>query len=190
MAKLGLLGALGGLGSALQDTGKFILARRERALEAARQEAEAQRRFLERQQLAGEQRAYDTEKTTFQEGRRDARTQAQIDASAARDKGRQSFQSQERVAGQQFQASQKERDIEAQKDLARLRSSLQKEESAASARLQDQLSADNVHAVQYGEPNAQGYAEVIVILKDGTTRKTGQRVYRPKKDEEEEGEAL
>lgn len=179
MAKLGLLGALGGLGAGLQDIGKQMYLRRERALEEARLLAKEEReRGFKREEKQLEREHEDRKIETLEKGRA-SRTQAQIEGRAA--EGAANRSSREGIAAKN-RANQKE--------LVKLRGQIEASNEAAARRLSDQLSADDVHAVQYGAPDASGYAEVIVILKNGQTRRTGQKVYRPPRVGGEEDDTL
>lgn len=175
----GLLGALGGLGEGLTQVGRSWEVRRERALEWARKLQEQQ----QEQGFRAEQRQLDRQAT-------DARSAAAQQAQTGRTKMTLEARKAESEANRQFKSGEALKDRAARRDLVRLNKSLERDNSAASERLRRSLSAGDVHSVQYGAPDANGYAEVIVVTDDGQIRRTGQKVYRPKKDEENEGEAL
>ena len=182
MANLGLLGALGGLGKGIADTGRDIMARREAALEQARKDAEYQRRLADSRQDTVAKQEFDIQKTSAVEDRRDARTAAQLGARAA-----------EKAADRNFRADEGKTRFERDKTLVQLRATLSRDNSKYSAELKDKLSQDDVVRVEYGAPDATGYAEVIAVTKDGKMRPTGQKVYKPKlsyapKDEDEDEE--
>ena len=195
MAKMGLLGALGGFGEFLSKTGSDMAARRERALENARRMAEEERKYqrtrrdtvLDRE----DQQDHQLTELGIREKRADARTTATLAATAANRREDREFRRTERIEGQKYRTSERIATQGERRELAKLQSSLQGARTDKEIRLREQLSADDVHAVQYGEPDARGYAEVMVVTKSGAIRSTGKRVYRPKKPEDEEGgEAL
>jgi hypothetical protein len=175
MANMGLLGALGGLGQGLQTVGRDIYARRERALEEARKEAEYQRRLADVRQDKQEARQFDIDKTAAIQGRQDARFLA-----GEQGKDRRLLQT------QTHQAARDETKFSRDKELIKLRNVLDSEKEAKGdtrrAQLKKEANRDDVATVQYGKPNAEGYAEVIFLLKDGSTRRTGIPVYKPKLD--------
>lgn len=186
MPKLGLLGAIGGFGQALQTYGSDMVRRREQALDWARREAEHQRTRAEKKEDVGEERDFQLKITGERERAADERSTAQIEAMDRRTEAERDFKKSERVERQKFDASEGAKDRAARVALERLQGSLQSARTAAEIRLRDQLQADDVHAVQYGAPDANGYAEVFVVTESGKVRRTGQRVYRPKEDEEDD----
>lgn len=195
--KLGLLGAIGGLGQALTTAGKDLATRREQALERARQDAAEQRRRAQQVEDREDQQTFQTGQSEITQAALDRRNEAAIKARQQegelnrKDKqADREFRTTERIEGQKYRTSERVASQGDRRELARLQSSLQGSRSEAEIRLRDKLSADDVHAVQYGAPDANGYADVYVVLKGGGTRKTGQKFYRPAKDKEEEGEAL
>jgi hypothetical protein len=184
--KAGLLGAIGGLGQAMQTAGKDIIARRERALDEARRMAEYERARADKQIDKEEDRDFQVGMEEARQERLDARHSASLATQASEGAANRG----ERAEDRSFRAAEGSKDRAARRELTVLSKSLEGENSRAATRLAKTLSAGDVHAVQYGAPDANGYAEVITILKDGSIRKTGQKVYRPKRDDEDEDEAL
>lgn len=181
MPNLGLLGALGGLGKGIADTGNDILRRRERALEEARRDAEYQRRLADSRQDTASKQEFEIGVRTATEDRRDARTTAQLAARAAENK-----------ATRDFRSGEAEKKFGRDKELVTLRDKLKRDTDKATAKfradLEEKLSANDVRSIEYGQPNANGYAEVIAVHKDGSLHPTGQRVYKPKLDYEDDEE--
>lgn len=179
MAKLGLLGAIGGLGQGLTLVGKQMQERRERALEEARQLAKEERDRAFRREENEANRTATLERTQLIQKEQNRRTAANISARRTEKKEDREFRSSE---------AQKQRDN--QRELVKLRGQVERDNSAESERLRRKLSAGDVHSVQYGAPDARGYAEVLVVTKDGSVRSTGQKVYRPKREEDEDSLGL
>lgn len=166
---MGLLGALGGLGQGLTDVGKQLYLRRERALEEARKLAEEQRnREFKSNENRLDREAQAANTSTLEAGRA-SRNEALIAGRAA--EGEANRTSREGIAA---------KNRAAQKELVTLRARLEASNEAAAKRLADTLSADDVHSVQYGDLDAQGRAEVFVVLKNGTIRPTGKKVRVPR----------
>jgi hypothetical protein len=181
VAKMGLLGALAGVGDALQTAGTTLMQRREKALEDARRLAEYERKMADQKAAKQEEREFDLGKTAALEDRKDARVEFTTKARAA-----------EKVEDRKFRATEKAEDRSHASELVKLRSSLARDNEVATAKLRDKLEGDDVRGIQYGAPNASGQSEVIVVTKSGGVRRTGMLVYRPAvdKDEEDEDEAL
>lgn len=181
MAKMGLLGALGGLGQGLTKLGSDIQARRERALEEARREAEYQRRLADSRETTRMNQEFDLTKTAAVQDRVDARTEY---VTGERHK--------ENEEARSFRSKEADKKYGRDKELTVLRSKLARDNSKYAAELNDKLGQDDIRSIEYGAPDANGYAEVIAVAKDGTLRPTGQKVYKPKlnyeDDEEEDNE--
>lgn len=183
MASMGLLGAIGGLGDALQTAGTNLATRRERALEQARQLAAEERKRAQQLQDKKEERLFTLSRDDALESRRDARTAAQI----ASQEGRAELAANTRRETTEAQISSRERvaeaNREAAKEVARLRASLDADKDARQARLQKALSAKDVQGVQYGpaHPRDPDYRKVILVKKDGTIEETNQYAFKPKR---------
>lgn len=172
---LGLIGAIGGLGQAVSKIGDDIVKRRERALEWAQQEAMRQRELAAKREDATTSFQRDMTLTTLKEDRADARNDADNRAATERTRLIQGSED-----------ARQSRQIQAQRDLAVLRGRIDKEIAAARgavdehiAQLRDQLGQDDTKAVQYGQPDKNGYAEVFIITNSGQVKRTGQKVYKP-----------
>jgi hypothetical protein len=183
---MGLLGALGGLGQGLTQVGRDIHVRRERALEEARKEAEYQRRLADTRENKRMDQDFELGKTAAVEARRDARLEYTT-------KARQT----EKQADRGWREKEADKKFGRDKELATLRANLARDNSKYAAELSDKLSQDDITRVEYGAPDANGYAEVIAVTKDGKLRPTGQKVYKPKlnyapddEEEDEDGETL
>lgn len=182
MGNLGLLGAVGGFGQALQTVGGDIVKRREQALENARRDAEQQRRDAQRMSEITTTHNLDMQEIGARETAADARTQKEIDARTAENAANRQATADEHKANRSFQATESEKDRAGRKELARLTSSLEGARSASEINLREQLSADDVKTVQYGAPDAQGYAAVFIVTNSGQVKPTGKKVYRPQTD--------
>lgn len=176
---LGLLGAIGGAGQALQTAGADIIKRREQALENARKDAEDQQREAQRMTEIQVTHNLDMEEINTRETAADARTQKEIDARAASDAADRTDRKAEREQDRSFRASESQKDRDARVELARLTNSLEGARSASEINLRHQLQADDVKSVQYGAPDAQGYSPVFVVTSSGAVKPTGKKVYRP-----------
>lgn len=82
--KAGLLGAIGGVGKALEGFGSDLQKRREQALEDARELAKEERRRAERKEETAENRAFTLDRDEAREKAINARTDKTIAATAAR----------------------------------------------------------------------------------------------------------
>lgn len=186
MVSLGLLGAIGGVGQAMQTIGGDIVKRRERALEEARREAEYQRSLADRREDA-EAAAKRAEKA-FE--RRDASTNLRTDKQIAAANER--FEK-----GQIAKTQDREDKQRAAEDLAKMKAELAKEVAAAKAvgkeaaiRLKRELSKDDVKGLVYGPPDARDYAAVSAITRGGGHRPLGFKAYRPNKKDDEDEDGL
>ena len=175
MAKLGLLGAVAGLGQGLASVGKDMYERREKALDDARKTAELER---QRAFTSGENQK-NREATASNIA---ARTEAQASNTRALIEGRTAEGAANRASREGIAAQNRA----AQRDLVKLRSTLERSNEDAAKRLADQLSADDVKSVQYGVPDAAGRAEVFIVTNSGQVKSTGKKVYRPKRDDTED----
>jgi hypothetical protein len=178
---MGLLGALGGLGVGLNQMGRDIQKRREDALEDARREAEYQRRLADSRETKRMDQEFDLDKAAAHEDRTDARTEYTVGARAK-----------EKQADRDLRVGESKEKFAQQKELTRLRATLQRDNDKASeaarAALTRELDAKDVRSVEYGAPDAGGYAEVILVTRNGELRHTGKRVYKPKLDFKEADE--
>lgn len=193
----GLLGAIGGLGDALQTVGSGLATRRERALEQARQLAAEQRKMAETARLKAEDRSFTISRDAELEKGRNARLGTQLEARATERAADREFKVSDREDEQSFKEKQKADDRQAARDLAKLKGSISKDNDAASERLRKDLTANDVKGVIYSgqRKDAQGniYAEAIIYTKGGQQRPTGRwvlkgrdRAERAEEDEDEE----
>jgi len=163
--KAGLLGAIGGVGAALQGFGSDLQKRREQALDDARELAKEQRREAvarEREDRATGLRIDLAEMSQTGADRRAAASQAAITGRAEKS---QEFQREERIARAQ-----------ASKDLATYRAQLSKSNQKEAAVFKQQLSQGDVKGIKPGRTREDGFVEVIGVRKDGKAFPTGQWV--------------
>lgn len=186
MASMGLLGAIGGLGDALQTAGKDLSTRRERALEAARQLAAEERKRAQQLEDKKSDRLFTLSRDDALQTRQDARTAAQIASQEGRTEAQLSARAEDRASRERTAQQNREH----QTSLVRLREQLQGARTAAEIRLRDRLASDDVAGTKFGKehPNRPGMFELVIITKDGTTKKTGEWVnkHRIKPDEDED----
>lgn len=187
MANLGLLGAIGGFGQALQTAGKDIIARRERALENARQLAKEQRDRANKIEDREDLQAHGLEELGIREEGDNRRTAANIRARREEKAEDREFRAQEREEDRAFKREEKATDRAQQIELTRLKSQLDAANSAAAERLKKQLEGNEVRGIKYGAPDEKGLSPVFKILKDGTVVYSGQRIRLPARDDQEQG---
>lgn len=185
MAKLGLLGALGGLGQAITGFGADLAKRREAALAAAQRMAEEQRaraakiedredaqaaQLTERSMaissaaaIAQERNRVTTETTAAKITAASDLTERKITATSERDD--------KKIAADQTIA---ERKIAAARDLAVLKGKIGVEH----ARLKEKLDNDDVVGTKPGnehpDPKKKGFYQVMTVRKDGSVKPTGE----------------
>lgn len=194
----GLLGAIGGLGDALQTVGTSLATRRERALEQARLLAAEQRKREQQVADKAEERTFTLGRDAAAEEARNARLGTQIEARRTERQEDRTFKVEDREDEQSFKEKQKADDRRAARDLAQLRGQISRDNDAASERLRKDLTADDVKGVIYSgqRKDAQGniYAEAIIYTKSGQQRPTGRWVLkgrdRAQRDESEDDEEL
>lgn len=165
---LGLIGAIGGLGQGLTQIGNDIVKERERALEWAQQEAMRQRELAAKREDA----------TTAFTREKELQTQAE-QSRANIERLSQSAQDRRTAFVQGKEDIRQQKSLASQRDLAKLRGQIERDNSTYSARLRDQLSADDVHGIVYGPPDKNGYSEVFTITNDGHQRSTHMKAFRP-----------
>lgn len=186
MAKLGLLGAIGGVGKALETFGSDIVKRREQALEDARRLAREQSRDAQRTSEIKLTHDLDMEEIGAR-GQNAADLSAEQQAAMdAREQKKEAFT--EKMQGRKESANEKTIRMreEGEMRLAKLRANLDAANDAASQRLKSKLDSPKIKRVEYGKPDKEGYAEVITVRDDGTTIHTGEHVYKPKLDYKED----
>jgi hypothetical protein len=178
----GLLGAIGGLGDALQTVGKDLGSRRERALEEARRLAAEQRKLAVEDQRRAEDKNFTRERDGASAAASMARTTAQIEARQNELGQRQEFERDERKANESFKEKQAREEREGRAALARLRSSLSRADDEASIRLRDSLGADDVKSIIYTNPKKDAggnvYQEAVIVTKSGQQKPTGKWVLK------------
>lgn len=192
MASYGLLGAIGGLGQAMQTHGKNIMERRERALAEAKAMAAEQRKEARDAAKRQEDRDFTLTTLDIKESRQDARTSATLEARAAEKKEDREFKVADREDTQEHTAEQKRLDREAAAARQREAAKLQGSKEAANIRLREQITSKQVAGVKYGErkPDDPDYVRILIIRKDGTVEKTAGWSYRPQKTEEQDDDSL
>jgi hypothetical protein len=205
MANLGLLGALSGVGQAMSTIGADIVKRREQALEWAQQEARDQRRALERKDEQEAGFAHETALTAYREEQATKRNDADNAAADARTTATIEGQKERDAADREYQSGEKAKDRKAERDLATLRSSLDAQNDAASARLKQQLESGDVAGVKYGEKYSQPmkngqpygrpvrddkspYSELLLVRKDGSIVHSGKLILAPQNRSGQDGE--
>lgn len=192
MASMGLLGAIGGLGDALQTAGTNLATRRERALEQARQLAAEERKRAQQLSDKKEERLFTLTRDDALQTRQDARTAAQIASQEGR--AQLSATTRERVADKQISAADARAAAsrEHQTSLVRLREQLQGARTAAEIRLRDRLANDDVAGTKFGKehPNRPGMFELVIIRKDGSLKKTGEWVNKHRIKPEDDDDSL
>lgn len=201
MANLGLLGAVAGLGKGLQDFGAELVARREKALEWAQKLAEDQRKEAADAQARQETFAQQDKTVATEQGGMDRRTQATIDADAARQKALFGHEDVSREDTQQFTAQQNAIDHAATLDRETAIEQLRHQDDIDSKRLEHQLSQSDVAGIKYGEkysvnpksgrpyadPNSP-YAEVLLVKKDGSIVHTGKLMLAPQQQQQDDSD--
>ena len=169
MASYGLLGALAGAGQALQTIGQDMQRRRDQALQWAREEMREQQRRTER-----------VADRNFQADLQREITGAQIDARAEGQRFAAKTNLERDEQRQQGRIALADREAAARERLARLNHQLQSSQSERDIRLRAELARQNAVGVEYGTPNQQGQAEIIIVRRDGTTQNTGRYVAAPR----------
>lgn len=192
MANLGLLGAVAGLGQGLQTFGADLVKRREQALEWARQEAEDQRKSLERQQEIQAGYQHEDTVTAFREDQANKRSQAELDARSTEKAADRTFQATESAKDRQSRESISAADNQAAADLARLKSDLDQSNDEKDAKLKHDLEAGDVQGVKYGQRYSVNpksgrpysdpkspYTELLLVKKNGDIVHTGKLILAP-----------
>lgn len=195
MPSYGLLGALGGLGNAMQTIGKSLEDRRQEALKRAEQLAERQRVAAEKKAEKLEDREYgfrerlalrdyDAEVTAERD---DVRFQRQTERDDRLERNRdenreqtQAFQRGERLSRQDFQAAQRSLNQDFQAQLTERRAELARDNSLAGIAERHRLAQGGIRGVAYINPKDDGTAEAVYIKNDGTQVRTGKRFVRGK----------
>ena len=187
MASLGLLGALGGVGQAMQTAGQTwmrdITQRREAALEDARERAREARRQAERQEDRSFQMQRDEVRADRQERRDEITAKDRYlnredtqEFLAAQQRGRQEFTREERLARQDHETQ-----------LTRLRDTLSRSRTREAMELRRQLEGGDVSGVLYDDVDDQGTSEVLFRYRDGRIVRSGQRVRRRSQQQGQSG---
>ena len=182
MASLGLLGAIGGVGKALENIGSDIVKRRERALEWLREESKYQRQVAD-------QNARDDKNFGQQKQLQDERLTSQAEQNRIEREARQAEKAEDRQIKRletEDERAYKDRvraeELRGRKEMARLEAGLSRSNTEAGIRLRKKLGVgvnEGFKSVMYGPPDEKGMAEVILLKPDGTMQHTGSKVYRP-----------
>jgi hypothetical protein len=165
VARMGLLGALAGLGEGISDVGKDMARRREQALEDAKELAKEQRAQAARSAERADQRSFDIDKFNASQSALDRRAAANQEAIAGRQAA--GFEHQEKMLG--------DRAVMA-KDLATYKAGLSADNTERGIRLRDALSKEKIKGIKPGRVAKDGYIEVIGVKGDGSLKPTGQWV--------------
>lgn len=197
MASFGLLGAIGGIGEALQTVGKGMEERRQAALKAAADEAKERRlavqRAEDRRDAHQDRLALVGARTAGQVQVVEAKADATVDKvipaqTAARKEVITATGDKEvRVEGVKQKgrvALQDDRQAGA-RDLASYRATLtaKAQQDRAAQRKLEKLDADpNIRSLSFGKPDPRtGMAAAYGVMKDGSRKPLGWEEYRPPK---------
>jgi hypothetical protein len=186
VARLGLLGAVAGLGKGIETIGKDMATRRAQALEDAKELAKEQRAQAARQEERADQRSFEIDKFTASQAALDRRAAANQEAIAGRQEA--GFAHQEGMLATRAQMA---------KDLAKYRSSLSAANTKEAIQYRRSLEQSDIKGIKPGRIAKDGFIEVLGVQKNGTVKPTGQWVtpgffdhYKKKPAAEAAGESL
>lgn len=177
MASMGLLGALSGVGKALETFGSDIVKRREQALENARLEAQYQRKLADQKAATVDERAFTVSRDTARNTAADARVTRQIEGREKLAKSTQEFKVLDREDQQLAARALAELNGDIDKQLASTNANYR----AAAAKLKAEIAAQKPIGLLYGKPDKDGYVEVRGVTASGDTVRMTSRAYRPDK---------
>ncbi len=201
MANLGLLGALAGAGQALSNFGADIVRRREEALKWAEEEAKYQRERADKLTDTKSLYAHEDTLAANREAGADRRNTADNEAADARVAAQHENRMAEIGAEQKGQKEIHQIDAQATLEREKVIEQLRATNETANIKLRNQVEADDVQGVKYGErysvnpksgrpysdPNSP-YTELILVKKDGSIVHTGKLILAPQNRSGQDGE--
>ena len=184
--KAGLLGAIGGLGNAMQTLGSSIIERREKALAEAKAMAKYER---ERADKKVEKEEDYTRTLARDDALATRRSADAIALEGVRQEGKaadREFRVEDREDRQEFASAQSAASRAAATERTLLAGRLAEERRAANSvdrvaivKLQDKLKGPGIRGVTYGAPDSRGMSRVYAISKDGKLIDMKQSLRRP-----------